>query len=116
MKIRALVNILLVAALMAMLTMYIGWIAVPVVAVIMSIGARELRLWPWQLGLGASLAWAVPLLMSAQSEAFPGLLRTLGGVFHLPSPAVLFLTLLLPFALGWSTGVVMAAVSGRMAK
>lgn len=106
-------NILLVAGFTALLTQYIGWLAVPVLAVIVSLGARELQLQPWQTGAGAALAWGTLLFMTSRSAAFPELLATLGGVFHLPGPALLFLALVLPFAMGWSTAVIMAAIRNR---
>lgn len=110
---RNLVNVLLVAALVGFAGQYMGWLAVPVIAVIVSLGARELHLRAWQVGTGAALAWAVILAAEARSAQFTGLLSAVSGVFHLPGFAFLCVTLLLPFALGWSTAAVANAVIGR---
>jgi hypothetical protein len=103
---RRFVNILLVAVLTGFVAQYLGWIAVPVVALVVSLGAHELKLRAWQVGLGAALAWGVMLAFSARSDAFDGLLASLAGVFQLPAILLVCVVLLLPFALGWSTAAV----------
>lgn len=108
-----LVNVLLVAVLTGIVAQYLGWIAVPVVALIVSLGTRELKLRAWQVGAGAALSWAIMIAVSARSSAFSGLLGTLGNVFQLPGFALLFVALLLPFSLGWSTSAIASAVIER---
>ena len=110
---RKLVNIFLVAVLTGFVGQYLGWIAVPVVALIVSIGAAELNLRAWQVGVGAALSWAVMLAVSARSAAFSGLLGSFAGVFSVPSFALLCIAMLLPFALGWSTAAVASAILPR---
>lgn len=110
---RNLVNVFLVAVLTGVVAQYLGWVAVPVVAIIVSFGARELKLQAWQVGAGAALAWGALLLAAARSASFPGLLASVAGVFQLPGVALLCIVLLLPFALGWSTAVVASAFTGR---
>ena len=110
---RNLINVLLVAVIVGFVEQYLGWIAVPVTAVIVSIGARELQLRAWQAGAGAALAWAVMLGASARSPAFSGLLGSVAAVFQLPGVVFVCVALLLPFALGWSTAAVAATVIGR---
>jgi hypothetical protein len=113
---RNLINVLLVGVLVGFVAQYLGWIAVPLIAVIVSIGARELQLHAWQAGAGAALAWAVMLFASARSPSFSGLLGTVAGVFQLPSAAFIVVALLFPFALGWSTATVAKAIIGRRAE
>lgn len=110
---RNLVNVLLVAVLVGLTGQYMGWLAVPVIAVVMSIGTRELHLRAWQVGAGAALAWGIILAFDARSSQFTGLLSAVSGVFKLPAFAFLCVALLLPFALGWSTASVANAVIGR---
>jgi hypothetical protein len=110
---RSLINVLLVAILTGFVAQYLGWIAVPLVALIVSIGSRELHLRPWQAGAGASLAWAVMLAVSARAPAFGELLASLARVFQVPGFALICVAMLLPFALGWSTAVVTSAVLRR---
>jgi hypothetical protein len=110
---RNLVNVLLVAILTGFVAQYLGWIAVPVVAIVVSLGARELRLRAWQVGVGAALAWAVSLLWAARSVTFTAVLGSVAGVFQLPAAGLILLALLLPFALGWSTAAVASAIIGR---
>lgn len=111
--VRPLVNIALVSILTGFVGQYLGWVAVPVVAVIVSIGTRELHLRPWQVGLGAALTWAVLLGFAARNTAFPSLLGSMGRVFQVPGPALILIALLLPFALGWSTSTVATGVLRR---
>lgn len=110
---RNLVNVLLVAILTGFVGQYLGWLAVPVVALIVSIGSRELQLRAWQVGAGAALAWAVMLGASARTPAFSELLGSLARVFQVPGFALICIAILLPFALGWSTSTVTAAILGR---
>lgn len=107
---RNLANVFLVAVLTVFVAQVLGWIAVPVVALIVSAGARELHLRPWHAGLGAALAWAGLLAASARSNAFGELLGSLAAVFRVPDFALVFLALLLPFALAWSTATVAVAL------
>ncbi len=110
---RSLINILLVAILTGFVAQYLGWIAVPLIAVIVSIGSRELHLRGWQAGSGAALSWAVMLAASARTPAFGELLASLARVFQIPGFALVCVAMLLPFALGWSTAVVASAVLRR---
>lgn len=113
---RNLINVLLVAILVGFVAQYLGWIAVPLIAVIVSIGARELHLRAWQVGLGAALAWGIMLASSARSNSFSGLLNSVAGVFHLPPAVFIVVALLLPFALGWSSAAVAASIFERREK
>ncbi len=110
---RPLVNVLLSSVLTGFVAQFLGWVAVPVVAIIVSLGARELKLQAWQVGTGAALAWGVMLAAAARSASFGGLLSSVAGVFQLPGVGLLCLALLLPFALGWSTAAVATAIIGR---
>lgn len=110
---RNIVNVLFVAVLTGFVGQYLGWIAVPVVALIVCLGASELRLHAWQVGAGAALAWGIMLMASARSSAFTGLLTSVAGVFQLPAFALVCIALLLPFALGWSTAAVASAFLPR---
>ena len=110
---RNLVNVLLVAVLVGFVAQYLGWIAVPVTALVVSIGARELQLRAWQVGAGAALAWSVMLAASARTAAFSGLLNSVAGIFQVPPVAFICVALLVPFALGWSTATVATSIIGR---
>ena len=113
---RKVANVLLVAILTGLVGQYLGWMAVPVVALIVSIGARELELRGWQAGAGAALAWAVMLVIEARGSTFPELLSSLAAVFRIPGFALIAAALLLPFALAWSTATVATAVFRKGAK
>lgn len=104
------VNIFLAAVLTALVAQYTGWMAVPLVAVIVSLGGRELRLRAWQAGAGAAFAWGAMLAGSARLPSFSRLLTTVADVFHLPPPLFLALTLALPFVLGWSAATLALAL------
>jgi hypothetical protein len=110
---RPLVNILLVAILVGLVGQYLGWIAVPVVAAIVSIGSRELNLKPWHAGAGAALAWGVMLIPTVLNSSFNALLASLGRIFQLPGPALVCVTLLLPFLLAWSSSTIASDVLAR---
>lgn len=110
---RNFINVALVAVLTGFVAQYLGWVAVPVVAAITSVGSRELHLRPWQVGAGAALAWGIMLAASARNPAFSSLLTSMASVFRLPGVALICVALLLPFALGWSTSTVTSGVLGR---
>lgn len=110
---RTIRNVLLVAVLTGFAAQFLGWVAVPMIALIVTIGNRELSLHAWHVGAGAALAWGVMLGRSALSPAFSSLLDSLAHVFRIPGAGLVFIALLLPFALGWSMSAVTTAVVRR---
>jgi hypothetical protein len=101
-------NVLLAAALTALLTQAVGWLGLLVVAMLWGVLQKDLSSSPIQAGLGAALGWLL-LLVQNDPRAFYGFARILSGALGIPAAALVFVTLLLPFALTWS----MTILSGR---
>ena len=111
---RRLAVFLVLTGVMALATRYAGWWMVPVVG--LAAGA-----WRWrdarhavESGLAAAVAWGILLVLVALRAAIGPVGRDVGGVVGVPAFALVILTLLFPFALGWSAARVGGAL-GRLA-
>lgn len=96
------IRVVLLAAAHAVVTMALGWWAVPVVAAVwgaVSFGPRSAWL---ASALAAALAWAALLVVTATQGPVGQLAQALGGIFALPGFAVIILTLVFPALLAGS--------------
>jgi hypothetical protein len=110
---RRLASFLALTVVVALATRYGGWWMVPVAA--LAAGA-----WRWRdrrhaldAGLAAAAAWGALLLFVALRGDIGPVGRDVGGVVGVPAFALVLLTLLFPFALGWSAARVGGAL-GRL--
>jgi hypothetical protein len=106
----------LVALASAALTWLLGWWGIILAAVVAGHLSRTRRGASWRIALGASLAWALLLVIDAGAGSFAPLVRTLAGTMRLPAVVLVLLTLAFPAALGWSAAVVTATLSGWMGR
>ena len=96
---------LLLAAAMVAATAWLGWWTLPVLA-----GAWGLRYAPLDAALAAALSWGGLLAWQAARAPVMVLAERVGGIFSLPSWAMLLLTPLFAALLAWSA----AAVAHRL--
>lgn len=89
------------ALAMAACTMFGGWYAVPLAAILFAAISRNASA-PLQAAIAALVAWLVLLLRHATSPAFTRLLEQLGGIFPMPGFVVAIVSLLLAALLAWS--------------
>ncbi len=106
----AILRQLLLAALIAAGTVFLGWWSVPVSCGLYAL-LRRSSVAPREAMLASLLAWIVLLGRQMQYASFPLLLDRLGKIFPLPGVGVMALTLVLAMALGWSAARVVTAVS-----
>jgi len=100
------IDVVVLGAAFALGTLFVGWWAVPVIALA----------WGWMVGpgrrpatraaLGAGVAWVGFLAYDAMRGPAGRLARTLGSVMHLPAVVLVIVTVLLPVILAWSAAVV----------
>ena len=99
------------SALAALGTWTIGWWAVPLVAG--AAGAFGQR--PSLAAAGAALAWAALLGLDAASGRLAVLAALLGGLFPLPGPALVLVTLAFAALAAWSAATLARAARARAA-
>jgi hypothetical protein len=100
------IDIIVLAAAFTLGTFFVGWWAVPVLALA----------WGWMVGpsrrpatraaLGVGIAWVGFLAHDAIRGPAGRLARTLGDVMHLPAVVLVVVTVLLGVILAWSAAVV----------
>jgi hypothetical protein len=100
------VDILVLGAAFALGTFYVGWWAIPIIALA----------WGWIVGpgrrpatraaMGAAIAWMGFLAHDAVRGPAGRLVRTLGALFHLPGVVLLIVTVLFAMVLAWGAAVV----------
>ncbi|HEY7568736.1 MAG TPA: hypothetical protein VH762_14260 [Gemmatimonadaceae bacterium] len=106
---RTLRNILIIAAIMALATRFLGWWAVPVVAALVALWDR--RPTATKVAIAAALAWGVLLLLqSLFGSSVVVLGRDVATSLGVPAPVPLVLTLALPAILAASAAGVVAGV------
>jgi hypothetical protein len=86
------------------LATWLGWWAVPVVALLWGAIRPGVRRPAGNAAIAAALAWAAWLVVDrvAGTAALAALAVRLGGVMNLPAVALIVLTLLFPALLAWS--------------
>ena len=98
----------------ALATWVLGWIAVPVAAVVFGAIATRSRT-PTESLIAAPLAWLALLAVQAARGPAGDVARVLGGVVGVPPWLILLVTLLLAASLAWS-GAVLGREIGRAAR
>lgn len=92
-------------------TWVLGWIAVPMVAVVFGAIATRTRS-PAESLIAAPLAWLALLAIQAARGPIGAIARVLGGVVGVPPWVIVLATLLLAATLAWS-GAVLGREIGR---
>ena len=100
------VRLVLLTAAMAAATIAFGWWAVPVVAAVWGIVARDQRGPALAAGLAAMAAWGSLLLFDAARGPVGILAQTLGSIFMIRAAGVYGITLALPGLLAVTAAVV----------
>lgn len=108
-------NVLLAAVVTALLTQAVGWLGLLVVAMLWGVLQKDLASSPIQAGLGAALGWLL-LLVQNDPSAFYSFARVLSGALGIPAPALVLVTLLIPFALTWSMTILSTRARGWLRK
>ena len=98
----------------ALATWVLGWIAVPVVAVVFGAIAMRTRS-PVESLMAAPLAWLALLAVQAARGRTGEIARILGGVVGVPPWVIVLVTLLLAASLAWS-GAVLGQAIGHAAR
>lgn len=104
--------LVLVALSTIALTWLLGWWGVILAALVAGHLSRTGRGAGWRIALGASLAWALLLVLDAGAGSLAPLARALAGTMRIPAVVIVLLTLAFPAALAWSAAVVAEALSG----
>lgn len=106
---RALRDILIIAAIMALATRFLGWLAIPIVAALVALWDRSPS--ATKVAVAAALAWGVLLLLqSLFGSSVVVLGRDVATSLGVPAPVPLVLTLVLPAILAASAAGVVAGV------
>jgi hypothetical protein len=92
------IRFIVATLLFALGTWLLGWWTVPVVAVLF--GIQRTR--PALVGLAATVAWLVLLVVDASGGSITRLAGVLSGVMGLPAPVLYLATLLFPLLVAWS--------------
>jgi len=100
--------IALVSAL-AVATAFLGWWSVPLLGGLWGL-FRSPRSAALEAGSAAAAAWAALLGFTALQGPVWYLAGTLGGIFRLPGPVVLLLTLVYPAVLAGAAAALVAAL------
>jgi hypothetical protein len=96
--VKSAISFVVVAVAAAVGTWAIGWMAVPIVALIAGFAGCR----PGVVSLASASAWLSLLILDAASGHVGNVASTLAGVMGLPAAALFLVTLLLPALLGWS--------------
>jgi hypothetical protein len=96
------IRLVLLAAGYAVVTMALGWWAIPVAAAIWGASSFGTRFTWLTSALSAALAWAVLLIVTATQGPVAQLAQTLGEIFAMPGFAMVVLTLVFPATLAGS--------------
>ncbi len=113
------IRVLVLAALMAAATMFLGWVTVPILAAVFALGVRSASA-PGEAALAALLGWGALLARVAMVPAFSTLLPQLGSLFGAPGVAIAAFSIVFAVLLAWSaarivTGFVIRNSAGSAA-
>jgi hypothetical protein len=109
---RPALQVLLLSVAFAVMTVAMGWVAVPAVALLWGVVARRDELPGVVALLGAGLGWTWLLVWNAavgEVGEVGELMRVTGGVMGLPGPAFVLLTLAFPMMTAWGGAVLGSA-------
>lgn len=106
---RVLRDILIIGAIMALATRFLGWWAVPIVAALVALWDRSPS--ATKVAVAAALAWGVLLLLQGLFGSSVIVLgRDVATSLGVPAPVPLVLTLVLPAVLAASAAGVVAGL------
>jgi hypothetical protein len=108
----SLLRVVVLAALFAAGTWFIGWYSVPGIAAVYALLLRS-RTAPSEATLAAVLAWGALLARVALHPAFTTLLSRLTVLFGMQGTFVLVLTIVFAAVLAWSAARVVTAAFSR---
>jgi hypothetical protein len=104
-------EVLLLALVIAAGTWFGGWWAVPVAAAIWAAWRRHPA---WRAGVAGAISWSALLALTIPIPALWRLAPRLGGILGLPGWAVLLVPPLFAGMLGWSAARVAGEVRARV--
>ena len=110
---RPVLKVVLISAAFALTTAAIGWLAVPLLAVLWGLLARREERPGLVALLAAGLGWTWLLLWNAAVGEAGELVAVTGGVMGLPGSGFVALTLAYPMVMAWGGAVVGGAVKTR---
>ncbi len=113
---RPALQVVLISAAFALTTAAIGWLAVPLLAVLWGLLARREERPGLVALLAAGLGWTWLLLWNAAVGEAGELMAVTGGVMGLPGSGFLALTLAFPMVMAWGGAVVGGAVKTRTSR
>ncbi len=113
---RPALQVLLISAAFALTTAAIGWLAVPVLAVLWGLLARREERPALVALLAAGLGWASLLVWNASVGEAGELMAVTGGVMGLPGLGFAALTLAFPMVMAWGGAVVGGVVKTRTSR
>ncbi|HEU4566115.1 MAG TPA: hypothetical protein VFS05_15750 [Gemmatimonadaceae bacterium] len=102
----AALRIALLALALALATLVAGWWGVPVAAAAWGVMARGRAAAAREAALAAAIGWALLLAWQATRGPLGALASRLAGVFGVPTPALILITLLWGALLAWSAAAV----------
>jgi hypothetical protein len=106
-------SVLLLAMVLAVATLFVGWWSVPVVAFVWGLAvARLMRRPAGAAALAAALAWAALLGVDALGGRLAGLGTLFGAIAKLPPGVFFALSLAFPALLAWSAAALGADLRG----
>ena len=106
--------LLALAAAVALSTFVGAWWTVPLIGFAWGVWRRQHRRHALDAGIAAALGWAVLLGVLALRGPVLQVATQVAGVMGVPAAALLAVTLLLPFALGWSSARLGGALAGAV--
>ena len=110
-------SVLVLAALLGLVTVFVAWWAVPIVAFAWGlVTARWLRRPAAAAALAGALAWAALLGVDAVDGRLYGLGALFGAIAKLPAAVFFALSVVFPALLAWSAAAFGADLRGRPAR
>jgi len=112
-RIGSVVGLVIVVVLFAVTTMALGWWTVPLVAALLGAFVVHPRV-PYAIALAASLSWAALLTGQMFFAPVGTVARDVSSIMHIPTLALVALTLLFPGVLAWSAERLSAGLTPRL--
>lgn len=106
---RLLLRVILLAAAFALATAWFGWWAVPLVAFAWGVMALAVTRAALIVAVSAALGWLALLFWTTMHGPVSALAHLLASTMHVPSVALVLVTLIFPAVLAWSAASLAAA-------